>query len=192
MKHDIVYSQFFLDMQSKGSGTVIPLDIRDDLLEKIKSSDLIDHPTAEFIKYIKVDNTAFGVYCMLAKITPENKHLLDSAYVARREEELPVLVRFFPSDYDNRAVAEELTVVLYSKEQLIKEGDNPTTLADWNIITILSEPVKGQISPMPPITAMRNALGIEFGGNGSAINREAYMQSVEFWSTYASIGKPKN
>ena len=35
---------------------------------------------------------------------------------------------------------------------------------------------------MNPSTMIRNALGKEEGGSGVTLNREKYMQSVEFWS----------
>ena len=40
--------------------------------------------------------------------------------------------------------------------------------------------------PMVPITMLRNALGVEEGGSGVPIDREAYRRSVEFWSRHAN------
>jgi len=42
-------------------------------------------------------------------------------------------------------------------------------------------------SPMPPVTAMRNALGKDEGGSGVKLDRDAYAKSVEFWSSHAVI-----
>ena len=41
--------------------------------------------------------------------------------------------------------------------------------------------------PMQPITIMRNALGRDQGGSGVAIDPEAYMASVKYWSAHAPI-----
>jgi hypothetical protein len=41
-------------------------------------------------------------------------------------------------------------------------------------------------TPMAPITMLRNALGVEEGGSGVPIDREAYRRSVEFWRTHAN------
>ena len=41
--------------------------------------------------------------------------------------------------------------------------------------------------PMQPITVMRNALGKDQGGSGVAIDPEAYMASVKYWSAHAPI-----
>jgi len=39
--------------------------------------------------------------------------------------------------------------------------------------------------PMPPVTMMRNALGVSEGGSGVPLDREAYRRSVEFWENHA-------
>lgn len=190
MKSKFGYSQFFLKMQEKKSGSVFSQDALDKILQKLDTKDFINYERSPEIKYIKLEND-YGILCPLIEITEENQHHLRSSYSSRTPEELPVLIRYFPAELDlKRVLAKELTVVLYSKNQLLKEGDRPEDLFDWNIITILSEPEKNKTSPMPPITAMRNALGFEHGGNGIPIDRQAYMESVEFWSKYASIGKP--
>ena len=41
--------------------------------------------------------------------------------------------------------------------------------------------------PLVPITIMRNALGVEEGGNGETLNRKVYNESVEFWSKYILV-----
>jgi hypothetical protein len=52
------------------------------------------------------------------EITEQNKHLLQTAYQARTEKELPVLVRFFPRGSVELAKARFLDIILYSKEQI--------------------------------------------------------------------------
>jgi hypothetical protein len=39
---------------------------------------------------------------------------------------------------------------------------------------------------MAPITMMRNALGVAEGGSGVALDRDAYLRSVEFWENNAN------
>ena len=58
--------------------------------------------------------------CLTAPITEANRHLLRSAYEARTKAELPVLVRWFEGVQP--PVANWLVVILYSREQLAKEG----------------------------------------------------------------------
>ena len=40
--------------------------------------------------------------------------------------------------------------------------------------------------PMAPITMLRNALGVDEGGSGVPLDREAYRRSVAFWETHAN------
>lgn len=119
--------------------------------------------------------------CLTVPITPENQHLLRSAYEARNREELPVLVRWFEGL--EPPVAEYLVVILYDREQLAKEG-SPID-ADWGVVGCMYTMAPEEI-PMAPITMMRNALGVEEGGSGVPIDREAYQRSVAFWSGNAN------
>ena len=80
-------------------------------------------------------------------------------------------------------VANYLVPILYSAEQLAKEG-SPIE-ADWGIVGCLYTLEPAEI-PMVPITMMRNALGVEEGGSGVPLDREAYRRSVAFWSTHAN------
>ena len=119
--------------------------------------------------------------CLAAPITEANRHLLRSAYEARSTDELPVLVRWFEGL--EPPVADYLVVILYDRAQLAKEG----TLidADFGVVGCMytAEPVE---TPMAPITMMRNALGVEEGGSGVPLDREAYARSVAFWERHAN------
>ena len=119
--------------------------------------------------------------CMAIPIDDGNRHLLRSGYEARTKDELPVLVRWFEGV--DPPVANYLIPILYSREQMAKEG-NPID-ADWGVVGCLytMEPVE---TPLAPITMMRNALGVEEGGSGVAIDREAYARAVAFWDAHAN------
>ena len=119
--------------------------------------------------------------CSVIAITEDNRHLLRSAYEARNAAELPVLVRWFEGL--EPPVANYLIPILYSREQMAKEG-TPID-ADWGIVGCLYTLEPEEI-PMVPITMLRNALGVEEGGSGVAIDRAAYARSVEFWSRHAN------
>jgi len=119
--------------------------------------------------------------CSVIAITDDNRHLLRSAYEARNATELPVLVRWFEGL--EPPVANYLIPILYSREQMAKEG-TPID-ADWGIVGCLYTLEPEEI-PMVPITMLRNALGVEEGGSGVAIDRAAYARAVEFWSRHAN------
>ena len=119
--------------------------------------------------------------CSAIPITDANRHRLRSAYEARTPSELPVLVRWF-EDLEP-PVAAYLVPILYDRAQLAKEG-TPID-ADWGVVGCLYTMAPEEI-PMVPITMLRNALGVEEGGSGVPIDREAYARSVAFWSANAN------
>lgn len=119
--------------------------------------------------------------CATVEITQQNQHLLRSAYEARSREELPVLVRWFEGV--DVPVANWLVPILYSAEQMAKEG-SPID-ADWGVVGCLYT-MEPKETPLAPITMLRNALGVEEGGSGVPIDRNAYAQSVEFWDRHAN------
>jgi len=151
---------------------------------------------APFCKLIAIENfTNARVGSM--KIDISNYQYIRHGYSARTEKELPILTRWFELPVA-APVADFLIVVVYSKEQIDKEGrategehDNPDEKyipfdADWGVVAILGQTHDNE-EPMQPITMMRNALGVEEGGSGHPINREQYTASVEFWKYNAVV-----
>lgn len=119
--------------------------------------------------------------CAAVPITDANRHLLCSGYEARTKQELPVLTRWFEGI--DPARGDYLIVILYSREQMAKEGDRIN--ADWGVVGCLAT-LTPEPTPLNPITMMRNALGVEEGGSGVAIDRDEYLKAVEFWSNHAT------
>ncbi len=107
---------------------------------------------------------------------------LHCAYEARNDKELAVLVDWVTGIKPSKA--EWIHLILYSREQMAKEGDEVE--ADWAIVSINGAATK-EVEPMRPITSMRNALGVEEGGSGVPMDRKAYQESVDFWSKYIMI-----
>ncbi|GHA72426.1 DUF3228 family protein [Cognatilysobacter bugurensis] len=119
--------------------------------------------------------------CLAVPITDDNRHLLRSDYEARTKDELPVLVRWFEGI--EPPVANFLIPILYSREQLAREGTHID--ADWGVVGCMYT-MEAEETPMAPITMMRNALGVEEGGSGVGLDRDAYRRSVEFWRSHAN------
>ena len=180
----------------------IPMDMSD-FLEKVNQA-YYKNPNlrpgyADFCKHLIIENFTDAIQ-YYAPITQENEYLLKTAYIARKEYELPVLRRFFKKEEIKAPRAIYLDIILYSKKQIdleeeelkkknlnyTEEGLNTDKDYDWGIISIKPQDVDYEI-PMDPITMMRNALGPEEGGSGVALDRNKYMQSVEFWSYNAVI-----
>ncbi len=116
------------------------------------------------------------------RITPENEGRLRSAYEARTPEELPVLVRWFEGI--EAPVAEYLCVILYDREQLLREGEQIE--AEWGVVGVLAT-MEPKPTPMVPITMMRNALGVAEGGSGVSLDRASYLESVAYWQDHANL-----
>jgi len=158
---------------------------------------------APFCKHLFMKNFIPSATLTTLPITPDNEHLLRTKYAARTEKELPVLTRFFPlATVEAGGQADWLDVILYSREQIIKErasrpGDEPDGAAGeeaiaasmgdapWRIISVKAQEVDTEL-PMQPITVMRNAL-IGEGGSGVGIQREAYEASVAYWKDRAVV-----
>lgn len=147
---------------------------------------------APFCKHLFVPNFVPGLPDSTLEITPENSGFLRSAYVARTDKELPVLTRWFnKADVaDLIAEAKVLDVILYSKEQILKEdaamGEDSGITAPWGIVSVKPQSVDHEL-PMEPITMMRNALGVEYGGSGKPMDPDEYRQSVQFWEKHAKV-----
>ena len=184
------------------SGTKVNLEIKDELLEVINETyqyglgdigQLLDSEWS-FCKYLVIPNE-FGVKCAVRPITLDIYPYIRTDYSQRTPEELAVLTRYvqLPPGFKS-ADANYIVLVLYSKEQLQKEfkpkeegqdfyfDDN----VEWGIVSIMGT-VLPHPDPLVPITIMRNALGVEEGGNGEVLNKKVYNESVEFWSKHILV-----
>ena len=135
---------------------------------------------ADFCK-LHVHHNWTSTRCLTIPVTDANRHLLHSGYEARSKSELPVLTRWFEGIA--APVANYLLPILYSRAQLLKDGE--PIAADWGVVGCLYTAEPEEI-PMAPITMMRNALGVEEGGSGVPLDRDAYRRSVEFWERNAN------
>lgn len=153
---------------------------KDDFVAKIQSAYYQDADCklvdgyAPFCKHIFVKNFT-NMLPSFIKITPQNQQFMSSGYEARRENELPVLGRWFELSkmpHDSLKKAEYLDIILYSKAQCVAEakatgtGDAKENVKyDYGIVSVKAQDVNCEL-PMQPITAMRNSLGKETGGSG--------------------------
>jgi hypothetical protein len=178
--------------EAGSSGTLIEGVTPDDLVARCQravenGASLVDG-YAPFCKHLFVENDT-PTSCGFAPITDHNRHLLRSGYVRRREGELPVLERWFEGLA--APVATHFDIILYSRTQLEKEaadfpneGDVPD--GDWGIVSVIGT-LEAAEPPMPPITQLRNALGRDQGGSGTAIDRVRYEAAAAFWDRHASV-----
>lgn len=199
----IEYDPFVTRQFSPGfSGTKVDLEIKEELLEVINDTyeyglgdigQLLDSDWP-FCKYLVIPNE-FGVKCAVREITLDIYPYIRTDYVSRTPDELPILTRFvqLPPGFPNKE-ANYIVLVLYSRVQLEKEfkpkeDDQEFYFDDsveWGIVSIMGT-LEPKPDPLVPVTIMRNALGIEEGGNGETLNKKVYNESVEFWSKYILV-----
>lgn len=170
---------------------LFPREPRRNTIQDITADDferyLNDHPPlqvldgyAPFCK-LHVHRNWTSTRCLTVPVTDGNRHLLRSGYEARTPQELPVLVRWF-EDVEP-PVADYLVAILYSAQQLAKEG--APIAGDWGVVGCLYT-MRPEEIPMAPITMMRNALGVDEGGSGVPVDRDAYRRAVDFWEHNAN------
>lgn len=87
-----------------------------------------------------------------------------------------------------RLPAEEVDIVLYSREALMEGNENSDLTADYEIISINVAP-KGGV-PMNPHTMARNQLK-EKGGTYALYDSDTWAKAVKFWSEH-SMAMPRN
>lgn len=147
---------------------------------------------APFCRHIFIPNPTDACVDSV-KITPEIEPLIKSGYCARREDELPVLCRWVCAKDIPGGVpkAPILDLIFYNHEQLVAEAADMNLKLqpgdwDWGLISIKGQHTPGEI-PMQPITAMRNALGRQYGGSSVPIDEAKYRASADYWNKYVSV-----
>lgn len=181
------------------AGTKVPADKKDSLLERANDYFDVNRDVVfkwidsdwDFCKYLVIPND-FGIKCAVRPITLDIYPYIRTDYAQRTPDELPILTRFaqLPPGFKSQE-ASYVVFVLYSREQLLKEfkGDGEFYFdesVEWGVVSIMGT-VEPKPDPLVPITIMRNALGTDEGGNGEKLNKESYMQSVDFWSKYILV-----
>lgn len=172
--------------RSDFSGTVVRPEWVADMIERAQRAPHVLPGYADFCKIVVLPNEPEHYPLRLRVIerqaAAEQGADFHTAYEARRPEELAVLTEWVSGV--EGAIAPWIHLIVYSREQL--EAENEPVDADWGIVSVnagaTSEP-----EPMRPITMMRNALGIEFGGSGHPIDPAAYDASVRYWSQHVLI-----
>lgn len=163
--------------------------INDDLSNMAGTTCSVLPSKMPFCRYLFIGNFTSAPLSHV-RIDNSNAQWLRSEYEARRDSELPVLIRYFSFPCP-QPPANVLMLVLYSREQLLLEAKTDEERAavpanDWGVIAVFALD-SVEVPPMPPITIMRNALGIHEGGNGVELDRADYLAACEYWNTHAMV-----
>ncbi|GAB64624.1 hypothetical protein PCYB_021930 [Plasmodium cynomolgi strain B] len=181
---EFCYKQFD---RTKKSCSYIPYD-KNEFLDKV--NELIRQKRikvvpgyAGFCKHIFVENFTEATVETI-EINNKNRDLIKTDYISRRDNELPVLIRWISKkDVKDILKAKYLDLILYSREQIEKENKETKTVPNrksnclYSIICIKPQNVDYEL-PMTPITMLRNTL-ISEGGSGINLNRDKYLESVK-------------
>lgn len=187
--------------KSEFSGTKmnnVDKDVFINTINRIENFSIWNNSQFDFCKYLFInnENNAFDVNLGVIKLDHSIYQYIQSGYFSRTLDELPVLSRWvkFPHMSYNIPKSKYIGLVLYSKEQLLKEhiSSNNTTsfeLSDeckYGIVSIMGLSTQ-EMEPMLPITHLRNALDLKYCGNGESINIDEYNKSVLFWDKHILI-----
>jgi hypothetical protein len=194
IKMKIVLDPFSYRQWDKTKTTHVINYDKQDFAERINKY-YLDNPEclkdgyAPFCKHIFIENFT-DTASNYVEITEDNKQFIQTCYEARTEKELPVLRRYIPFDKIKLGPSKYLDIILYSREQIQKENEamgnqdpNKDYEYEYGIISVKPQDSNYEL-PMDPITIMRNALGIEHGGSGQALDRSKYIESINFWTNH--------
>jgi len=168
---------------------ITPEQFRTEINERVPVQ--VEKGYAPFCSLIWFENWT-NAQAGIVPLTNEALPFIRTEYEARRETELPVLTRYLElpalirdsSDGNLILRAKYLCVIVYDKDQMAKEG-SPID-GDFAVVNILRTMTLEE-PPLPPITMMRNALGVAEGGSGVPLDRNKYMESVDFWTRHIAV-----
>ena len=119
--------------------------------------------------------------CPFVKITEETK--LKATVVKRRREEKPYIqIRALNGTFLKTGAVD---LILYHHD-VLKETNEQTTDADWELISFHAIPEGINNMPMGPVTMMRNQFELP-GGTASDYSSDEWAEAVRFWQEYAFI-----
>ena len=151
-----------------------------------RTSYLLSHDTDfPFARLLVVENFT-GCLSGQAEITPENEDKLQSGWRSRQEGEKPYYSQWFSSVDVDPEPASYLHIILYSRDQLADEGITLDPDMEWGIVTINAEQHCVAVPPHPN-TLLRNAEGIEAGGNGVQYTEEQMVAANAYHSKWANV-----
>tara|TARA_R100001443_G_scaffold28822_1_gene41982 strand:- start:4725 stop:5333 length:609 start_codon:yes stop_codon:yes gene_type:complete len=151
-----------------------------------KTPYLVSHDTDfPFARLLIVENFT-GCMSGLAEITPENKDKLQSGWRVRQEGEKPYYSQWFSSVDIDPEPASYLHIILYSRDQLADEGITLAPGMEWGIVTINAEQHSSTVPPHPN-TLLRNAEGIEAGGNGVQYTEQQMADATAYHANWANV-----
>ena len=121
--------------------------------------------------------------CPYVKLDRESK--LTAEIVQRRPDEEPYIK--IKALNGRTLEVENINLILYHHD-VLKENNENSTNADWELVSINSLPFGIKFMPMGPVTMMRNQLKLR-GGTKAFYSSDEWAKSVNFWQKFAPLSE---
>ncbi len=184
MKSKIGVSDF-VKRQIKGSGkTYSSLSFKEIALiaEKQLNSGNFKPGYRDGVLLISIDKSLLHKFtCPIVKINNKTK------FIAKSKKRRPDEDSYISIKATNGIPVklEGVDLVIYRKD-VLKESNENTTNADWELIAFHGIPRGYKDMPIGPITMMRNQLAL-VGGTKAEYKSSEWAESVNFWQKYAML-----
>lgn len=127
---------------------------------------------------LRVPVPAAGFWSAIRPVEPGEE--LTTTFEPRRPGEEPVMRTIARG---KKAPAKHVEIILYHRDAL---GDEASTPADWEVVSINPSPIDGPI-PMDPITMARNQLEKVGGTFQKLYSPQEWADAAWFWAQHVSV-----
>ena len=176
----------FVKRQIEGSGKTYSKTMTfDEIAKHAEEQMVIDAFSLGYRKGVRVVNANDSIInnfiCPFVLIKQDT--ILTSKLVKRQKHEEPYIqIRALNGELLKTSRVE---LILYSHD-VLKEKNENTTDAQWELISINSIPTGVEKMPMGPVTMMRNQLNLD-GGTKAYYSSNEWANSVRFYQLYAIL-----
>ena len=176
----------FVRRQIEGSGKTYSKSMTFDEIAKHAEEQMIRNAFAEGyrkgVSVVNADNSIIDNFiCPFVLIKQDT--LLISKFVKRQENEEP----FIQTRALNGSLLKtgKVELILY-RHDVLKENNENTTKAEWELISINSVPEGIDKMPIGPVTMMRNQFNLN-GGTKAFYSSNEWANSVRFYQQFAIL-----
>ncbi len=176
----------FVRRQLEGSGKTYSKSMTFDEIAKHAEEQMIRNAFSEGYRkgvlVVNADNSIIDNFiCPFVLIKQDT--LLISKFVKRQENEEP----FIQTRALNGSLLKtgKVELILY-RHDVLKENNENTTKAEWELISINSVPEGIDKMPIGPVTMMRNQFNLN-GGTKAFYSSNEWANSVRFYQQYAIL-----
>jgi len=176
----------FVKRQIEGSGKTYSKSMTFDEIakhaEEQMAIDVFSLGYREGVRVVDADDSIINNFiCPFVLIKQDT--ILTSKLVKRQKHEEPYIqIRALNGELLKTSKVE---LILYSND-VLKEKDENTTDAEWELISINSIPEGVEKMPIGPVTMMRNQLNLD-GGTKAYYSSNEWANSVRFYQQYAIL-----